>query len=50
MKRRVFVRVDPQLLEQLSEAYPETKDLPYAARTNLFLKKLLEANRRDRGD
>jgi hypothetical protein len=46
MEERVLVRVDFHLLEQLTEMFPETKGLTYTAKANLFLKKLLEANKK----
>jgi hypothetical protein len=48
MEKRVFIRVDQQLLDNLTQLYPETKGLTYTARANLFLQKLLEVNKNDR--
>jgi antitoxin component of RelBE/YafQ-DinJ toxin-antitoxin module len=48
LEKRVLVRVDEDLLEQLTEMFPETKGLTYTARTNLFLQKLLEVNKNER--
>jgi len=46
MEKRVLVRVDSQLLEQLTKMFPETKGLTYTAKANLFLQKLLEVNKK----
>jgi len=48
MEKRVLVRVDQQLLDKLTELFPETKGLTYTARTHLFLQKLLEVNKDER--
>lgn len=47
MDKKIIVRVDEELIEQLTKLFPETKGLPYSGRINVFLNKLLEQNRRD---
>jgi antitoxin component of RelBE/YafQ-DinJ toxin-antitoxin module len=47
MEKRVLVRIDSQLLDQLTQMFPETKGLTYTAKANLFLQKLLEVNKNE---
>jgi antitoxin component of RelBE/YafQ-DinJ toxin-antitoxin module len=48
MQKRLLVRIDAELLEQLTDLFPETKGLTYTAKANLFLQKLLKVNKNER--
>lgn len=47
MDKKIIVRVDEELINQLTKLFPETKGLTYSGKINVFLNKLLEQNRRD---
>lgn len=47
MDKKITVRVDERLIDQLTELFPETKGLTYSGKINVFLNKLLEQNKRE---
>ncbi|MEM1551559.1 MAG: hypothetical protein QXH03_02680 [Candidatus Bathyarchaeia archaeon] len=47
--KRVLVRVEKEILDELREIFKETQGLTYSATVDFFLRKILEENRHGKG-
>jgi hypothetical protein len=43
MKKKIVVRVDVELLDELAKKYPDIKGYTYAEKVNILLQKLWKA-------